>query len=249
MVRLRDIDTRAPEGFHKKDTRKTTTQIARKIGQLQTTLHAENKHSLLVIFQGMDASGKDGSMKAAFSYCNPIGLKAHSFRKPTEEEMDHDFLWRVHKQVPAKGMIQIFNRSHYEDILIQRVNGWIDEDQVHKRMNSINAFEELLQYDNNTTILKFYLHISREEQLEELQERLDEKEKNWKHNTGDWVEATKWDEYRSAYEYAINESRVPWVIIPSDQAWYRNYLVTKTVRDTMEKLNMVRPIINDYESI
>ncbi len=249
MIRLHDIDTRAQEGFHKKDTRKATTKIAREIGELQTTLHAEGKHSLLVILQGMDASGKDGSMKASFSYCNPVGLKAHSFKKPTEEEMDHDFLWRVHQQTPAKGMIQIFNRSHYEDILIQRVNGWIDEDQVQKRMNSINAFEELLQYDNHTTILKFYLHISQDEQLEELQERLDEKEKNWKHNPDDWVEAAKWDDYRSAYEYAINESRIPWVIIPSDQAWYRNYLVAKTVRDTLVNLNMVRPVLNDAESI
>lgn len=249
MIKLHEIDARAPEDLHKKDTRKKTREIAREIGELQTTMLAEEKHSLLVVLQGMDASGKDGSMKATFPYCNPVGLKAHAFKKPTEDEMNHDFLWRVHAHTPAKGMIQIFNRSHYEDILIQRVHQWIDEVHVQKRMNSINAFEELLQYDNNTTILKFYLHISQEEQLDELQERIDETEKNWKHKEADWKEATHWDEYRKAYEYAINESKVPWVIIPADQAWYRNYMVAKTVRDTLKDLKMVRPVLEESERI
>ena len=247
MIKLQDIDTRAPKDFDKKDTVRETRKIAIEIGELQTTLVAEEKHSLLVILQGMDASGKDGSMKAAFPYCNPIGMKAVSFKKPTEEEMNHDFLWRVHQHAPAKGMIQIFNRSHYEDILIQRVNNWIDEDTVKRRMNSINTFEELLQYDNNTTILKLYLHISQEEQLEELQERIDEVEKNWKHKAADWAEAQKWDAYRHAYEYAINESRIPWHIIPADQAWYRNYLVAKTVKNTLTGLNMVRPVLSEED--
>lgn len=247
MIKLDDIDSRAPEDFKKGKTRKETQKIAQEIGELQTTLTAENKHSLLVILQGMDASGKDGSMKATFPYCNPIGMKAHAFKKPTEDEMNHDFLWRVHQHAPAKGMIQIFNRSHYEDILIQRVNDWIDEDTVRRRMQSINAFEELLQYDNNTTILKFYLHISQQEQLEELQERIDETEKNWKHKAADWVEASKWDAYRDAYEYAINESTIPWIIIPADQAWYRNYMVARTVRDTLVGLNMVRPVLDEAE--
>ncbi len=247
MIKLQDIDTRAPEDFDKKDTVKETRKLALEIGELQTTMVAEEKHSLLVILQGMDASGKDGSMKATFPYCNPIGMKAVAFKKPTEEEMGHDFLWRVHQHAPAKGMIQIFNRSHYEDILIQRVNDWIDEETVRKRMNSINHFEELLQDDNNTTILKFYLHISQNEQLEELQERIDEAEKNWKHKTTDWVEARKWDAYREAYEYAINESRIPWVIIPADQAWYRNYLVAKSVRDTLAGLRMVRPVLDEED--
>lgn len=247
MIKLHEIDTRAPDNFDKKETREKTEQIARQIGELQTTLQAENKHSLLVILQGMDASGKDGSLKATFPYCNPIGIKAHAFKKPTEEERNHDFLWRVHQHAPAKGMIQIFNRSHYEDILIQRVHKWIDEKQVYARMSSINAFEQLLQYDNNTTILKFYLHISQEEQLDELQERIDETEKNWKHKEADWKEAVRWDDYRTAYEYAINESTVPWVIIPADQAWYRNYMVAKNVRDTLESMNMNRPEIAESE--
>lgn len=248
MIILQDIDTRAPEEFKKKETKKATRKLAQEIGELQTTMLAEEKHSLLVVLQGMDASGKDGSMKATFPYCNPIGMKATAFKKPTEEEMNHDFLWRVHRHAPAKGMVQVFNRSHYEDILIQRVNNWIDEDQVRRRMEFINQFEELLQYDNNTTILKFYLHISQDEQQDELRERIEEVEKNWKHKAADWVEASKWDAYREAYEYAINESRIPWVIIPADQAWYRNHLVAKTVRDTLANLGMVRPVL-DTEDI
>lgn len=247
MIKLNEIDTRAPKDLDEKDTRKKTKKIAREIGELQTTMFAEEKHSLLVVLQGMDASGKDGSMKATFPYCNPTGMKAHAFKKPSAEEMNHDFLWRAHKHTPAKGMIQIFNRSHYEDILIQRVHNWIDQERVRRRMKSINAFEELLQYDNNTTILKFYLHISQEEQLDELQERIDEAEKNWKHKAADWKEAALWGDYRKAYEYAINESRIPWIIIPADQAWYRNYLVAKTVRDSLEKLDMVRPVIIESE--
>lgn len=247
MIKLQEIDTRAPEGFTKKKTKKATRKLALEIGELQTTLMAEEKHAFLVVFQGMDASGKDGSMKAAFPYCNPIGVKAAAFKKPTEEEMNHDFLWRVHQHAPAKGMIQIFNRSHYEDILIQRVNNWIEEEQVHRRMEFINQFEELLQYENNTTILKFYLHISQDEQISELRERIEEVEKNWKHKAADWVEASKWDAYRDAYEYAINESRIPWHIVPADQAWYRNYVVAKTIRDTLEDLGMVRPVLEEED--
>lgn len=247
MIRLSDISTRAPENLDKVETVKMTRKLAREIGDLQTTLYADGKHSLLVILQGMDSSGKDGSMKATFPYCNPIGMNAHAFKKPTEEELNHDFLWRVHPHVPGKGMIQIFNRSHYEDILIQRVNQWIDKEQVRNRMASINAFEELLQCDNQTTILKFYLHISQQEQLEELEERLDEPDKNWKHKNSDWIEAKKWDSYREAYEYALNESLIPWIIIPSDQAWYRNYLVAQTVRDTLKNLDIKRPTLDPSE--
>ncbi|HLT94988.1 MAG TPA: PPK2 family polyphosphate kinase [Membranihabitans sp.] len=246
-IKLTDIHTRAPEGLDKKTIKKETRKLAEEIGELQITLMAEERHALLVVFQGMDASGKDGSMKAALPYCNPIGLKATSFKKPTEIEMHHDFLWRIHQHAPARGMIHVFNRSHYEDILIQRVNNWIDEDQVQRRMKYINQFEELLRDENNTTILKFYLHISREEQRNELWERIEEREKNWKHKAADWEEASKWEEYRDAYEYAINQSRIPWNIIPADQAWYRNFLVAKTVRDTLAGLDMVRPVLSEKD--
>jgi polyphosphate kinase 2 (PPK2 family) len=166
-----------------------------------------------------------------------------SFKKPTEEEFAHDFLWRVHKVVPQKGQIAIFNRSHYEDILIQRVHGWIDEKRVAQRMKAINAFEELLQFDSNTHVFKFYMHISREEQEQQLRERIEDPEKYWKHNPGDWKEREHWDKYMAAYEYAINESSIPWHICPVDKRWYRDYFIAKTLVDALEKLDMKYPAL------
>ncbi|GAA5220528.1 PPK2 family polyphosphate kinase [Membranihabitans marinus] len=245
MIYLDKISTEAPKDLSKKKIKEKTEKMAEEIAELQITLLAEQKHSLLVVLQGMDASGKNSSAKAAFEQCSPEGVDSYSFKAPTEEELQHDFLWRIHKQVPRKGYIQLFNRSHYEDILIQRVHKWITEEQVHQRMQAINAFETLLQHDNQTTILKFYLHLSQEEQQKELQERIDDPSKNWKHNANDWEEAKHWDEYRKAYEYAINESVIPWHIIPADNAWYRNYLVTKTILETLQGLDMVRPTLKD----
>ena len=160
----------------------------------------------------MDASGKDGAASNVFKECHPSGINVYSFKKPTEEEFAHDFLWRVHKQAPAKGMIQIFNRSQYEDVLIQRVHKWIDEETVDRRIKAINAFEELLTFDNSTIIFKFYLHLSKEQQAIELRERIDEKEKHWKHNDNDWKEREHWEEYMRCYEDVINRSSIPWII-------------------------------------
>lgn len=245
MIQLDKISTEAPKELSKKKIKAETEAMAEQIAELQITLLAEQKHSLLVVLQGMDASGKNSSAKAAFAQCSPEGVDSYSFKAPTKEELQHDFLWRIHKHVPQKGYIQLFNRSHYEDILIQRVHQWISEEQVHQRMQAINAFESLLLHDNQTTILKFYLHLSQEEQQKELQERIDDPSKNWKHNANDWEEAKHWTEYRKAYEYAINESVIPWHIIPADQAWYRNYLVTKTILETLQDLDMVRPTLKD----
>ncbi len=243
MIELKNISTIAPADFSKKNTKKETKKAAQKIGELSRIYEADKSHSLLVIFQGMDTSGKDGATRETFKYVSPNIVCATSFKKPTDLEMSHDFLWRVHKEVPPKGKIKVFNRSHYEDILIQRVHNWIDDEMVEKRMKSINDFEELLKYDNNTTILKFYLHISREKQKEKLQERIDVDRKNWKHNPGDWKEAELWDEYMKAYEYAINNSVIPWIIIPADQRWYRNHIVAKTVLEALEKMNLKYPLI------
>ena len=154
MIKLSEIDTRAPEGLEKKSSVKERKELSRTLGELQHLLYAEGKHSLLVVFQGMDSSGKDGATREVFKYCSPSGIKTKGYGKPTDEEFAHDFLWRVHKQCPGKGEIKVFNRSHYEDVLIQRVHKWIDEEHVTKRINAINAWEELLQFDNNTTILK-----------------------------------------------------------------------------------------------
>lgn len=247
MIKLSEIPTRAPKGYSKKPTIKERDKLTRRIGELQHLLYGEEKRSMLIVFQGMDASGKDGATKKVFRYCSPSGVWAYGFKKPSEEEFDHDFLWRVHQLVPRKGRIQIFNRSHYEDILIQRVHRWIDETRVDKRIAAINSFEELLEFDNNTKVIKFYMHISQERQKEKLQERIDIPSKNWKHNATDWEEAKLWDEYRHAYEDAINRSTVPWVVVPSDQRWYRDYFIAKHMVDVMEGFNMKLPILSEEE--
>jgi PPK2 family polyphosphate:nucleotide phosphotransferase len=241
MIKLNEISTRAPEGMDKKEARKQTKEWTERIGVLQEQLYAQKKYALLIVLQGMDASGKDGALKNIFDECHPAGMKVIPFKKPTEEEFAHDFLWRIHRHAPPKGMIHIFVRSHYEDVLIQRVHSWIDEEHARRRIESINAMEELLAYDNNTLILKFYLHISKEQQEIELQQRIDEKDKHWKHNSMDWIERKYWDSYMRCYEDAINRSRIPWHIIPVDQRWYRDYTIAQTLLHELEKLDLEYP--------
>lgn len=245
MIKLSEIPTTAPKNLQKDDLEKETKDLIDRLGDLHEILMAQEKYAVLVVFQGMDASGKDGAVRTVFEECHPNGLHSYSFKKPTDEEFAHDFLWRIHKRVPAKGTIQIFNRSHYEDILIQRVHGWITEEHVEKRMNAINAFEDLLSFDNNTVILKFYLHISYKQQKIELQERLDEYDKHYKHNPADWKEREHWDAYMRCYEYAINNSKIPWTIVPVDQRWYRNYIVSKTIVEALEQLDLEYPPLKD----
>jgi len=244
LIKLSKISTRAPKGASKEEYVERTLKLYEEIGDLQHILYAEKKHSVLIVFQGIDASGKDGATKNVFSKSSPQGIRVEAFKKPSEEEMNHDFLWRVHANAPEKGFIQVFNRSHYEDILVQRVHGWITEERVKKRMAAINSFEELLQFDNNTVVLKFYMHISKDIQLKELKERLEDPAKNWKHNPGDWEERKLWDEYMTAYEYAINESNIPWFIVPVDQRWYRNYFIANVIVQELEKLNMSLPLLD-----
>ena len=241
MIKLSEISTRPPQGINKKAIEKETDDLVDRLGDLQYLMNAQKKHSLLVIFQGMDASGKDGAVRNVFKKCTYGGVNVYSFKKPTEEEFAHDFLWRVHQRVPAEGMVQVFNRSHYEDVLIQRVHQWIDEERVDKRIAAINAFEELLEFDNNTHVLKFYLHLSYEQQELELQERIDEPKKNWKHNDNDWKEREHWDEYMRCYEDVINRSAIPWTIVPVDDRWYRNYIIAKTIVERLESLAMEFP--------
>ncbi|MBZ0100028.1 MAG: polyphosphate kinase, partial [Taibaiella sp.] len=205
-------------------------------------LYAENRHSILVIFQGMDASGKDGVVRDVFTSMNPTGIRVYSFKVPTEEELAHDFLWRVHKVTPPRGMIHVFNRSHYEDIIVTRVHGIIGDATAQKRIKAINDFEQLLTAHANTTILKFYLHISQEEQHEQLVERLKEPAKMWKYNSKDFDESAMWDSYMKYYEEAFNSCNdIPWHIIPADQNWYKSYLVATILRDTLKSLNMKYP--------
>jgi len=241
LIQLANFSTEAPKGLKKKDLEEETAALVKRLGELHYTMYAEGKHSVLVILQGMDGSGKDGAAKNVFADCTISALRLEAFKKPSELEMSHDFLWRVHQVVPKKGLLTIFNRSHYEDILIQRVHGWIDEGRVEKRMQAINAFEELLAFDANTSIFKFYMHISEAEQKIQLQERLDDPAKFWKHNAGDWEERKLWDKYIDAYEYAINQSTIPWHICPVDNRWYRDYFIAKTLVEGLEKLDMTLP--------
>lgn len=240
------VSTRAPEHVEKSKVKKQTADILRQLNELQNLLYAEGKHSILVVLQGMDAAGKDGLIRDVFTSMNPQGVQVASFKAPTAEELSHDFLWRIHRHAPAKGMIRIFNRSHYEDVLITRVHGWCDDETARKRFAAINDFERLLVEHNNTTILKFYLHISPEEQQERLQERLHKPEKAWKYNKKDFDEALLWDRYMEMYEDVFaNCSDVPWNVIPSDQNWYKEYLVADTLARAMQGLNMQYPTISE----
>src|SRR6188472_1117618 len=184
-IKLSQISTKADKELDKKEIKEKTKKILGELDELQNLLYAENKHSLLIVIQGMDASGKDGVIRNVFGRLNPQGVRVQSFKAPTDEELSHDFLWRIHHHAPAKGMIQIFNRSHYEDIVITRVHNWCDDETALKRMKAINNWEELLMQDNNTHIIKFYLHVSPEEQLERLEERMKDPAKMWKYNEKD----------------------------------------------------------------
>ncbi len=244
MIKITDLSTKAPDHLSKDEIKEATKAMAKEIADLQYVMMAQKKYSLLVIFQGMDSSGKDGATKHVFTECGPAGVHVFSFKKPTDDEFAHDFLWRVHKRTPAKGMIHVFNRSHYEDVLIQRVHGWIDETRIQKRMAAINAFEDLVQFDNNTTILKFFLNLSKDRQQEKLQERIDMPRKNWKHNANDWKEREHWDKYMECYEDVLNTcNTVPWHVVPADQRWYRNYVVAQKVLETMKGFDLAFPLL------
>jgi PPK2 family polyphosphate:nucleotide phosphotransferase len=242
MPILQNISTRAPKEFDKEQTKIDILNIQQRLQDLQSVMYAENKHSILIVLQGLDASGKDGAVKNVFGGVNPMGCRVEAFKKPTEEELSYDFLWRIHKNVPKRGMIQIFNRSHYEDVLVPRVHNWIDMDTVKKRFEYINSFEKLLQ-DSGTIILKFYLHISEEEQKERFAERLKIPEKMWKYQDADLRESMFWKEYHEAFEdiFEYCSPEIPWHIVPADQNWYRNYFIAKTIVERLEKLDMQYP--------
>jgi PPK2 family polyphosphate:nucleotide phosphotransferase len=241
-ILLKEISTRAPKDFDKERTKKKTAEILYELDDLQNLLFAEGKHSVLVVLQGMDASGKDGVIRNVFGSLNPQGVTVKSFKAPTPEELSRDFLWRVHNATPGKGVIQLFNRSHYEDILITRVYGWCDDKTAQKRMKAINDFENLLQEHNNTHILKFYLHISPEEQHGRLMERMKDPAKMWKYNENDFEQAKRWDAYMKAYEACFeNCNNVSWTIVPADQNWYKEYVIASALYDLLKGLDMKFP--------
>ncbi len=241
-IRLNNVDTRAPKKFNKEQIKKELQKLKFKLEELQNLLYAESKHALLAVIQGMDASGKDGAVKNVFDSVNPMGCRVISFKAPSSTEMKHDFLWRIHQNVPEKGMIHVFNRSHYEDVLIQRVHQWVDMKTVKQRYEHINNFEKLMQ-ETGTTVLKFYLHVSEEEQLVRLNERLSDKTKMWKYNENDLKEREYWNDYMRAYEDAFQNcsTHAPWEIVPADQNWYKEYVIAKRVVDTLENFKMKFP--------
>jgi len=236
------LPTKSPKDVDKQETKKEIEGLVEELDALQNLLYAESKHAVLIILQGMDASGKDGVIRKVFSRMNPQGVRVQSFKVPTEEEAAHDFLWRIHQDTPAKGMIQVFNRRHYEDVLVTRVHGWCDDATAQKRFDAINAFEEMLLLHNNTQILKFYLHVSAEEQQERLRERVEDPTKHWKYNVKDEQEAALRDKYLQMYEDVFENCNVlPWTIVPADQNWYKEYLVAKELVETLKSLNMKYP--------
>lgn len=217
MNRLESIATRAPKELDKDKTKIQLLELSQELKELQAVMYAEQKHSLLIVLQGLDASGKDGTVKSVFSGVNPMGCRVHPFKKPTPIEYSHDFLWRIHKHVPPKGMIQIFNRSHYEDILVPTVKNLYAKEVIDRRYNYINSFENLLQ-ENGTVILKFYLHLSQEEQAERFEERLVKPDKRWKYQSNDIRESKLWDKYMVVFEEIFEKCspEIPWHIIPAD---------------------------------
>ena len=243
-IKLDDAHAR-PRGSLKSDKaleRATEKQIKR-ISDLQRVLYADGRYALLIVLQGRDASGKDGTIRRVFTAVNPQGCTVASFKAPTELEQRHDFLWRVHAQVPPRGMIGIFNRSHYEDVLVPRVRASITKKEWSARYDEINDFEEMLSR-NGVVILKFMLHISRDEQKRRLLERLTDETKNWKFRVGDLEDRAKWDDYTEAYEGALKHTgtkRAPWYIVPADDKDVRDWLIARTIADALDDLELRYP--------
>ncbi len=242
-VDLSDWKTDENEGLRKKLGRDITKVLNDRLEEDQELLWAENKHKVLLVLQAIDSGGKDGTIRHVFDGVNPQGVRVAAFKKPTEMELEHDYLWRVHRQTPSNGEMVIFNRSHYEDVLVVRVHGLVSEGQVQKRFHHIREFERMLA-DEGTTIAKFYLHISKDEQKARLQARLDEPDKHWKFSTGDLAERKLWDDYQRAFTDMIAETSTdyaPWYIIPADRKWFRNLLISRIVVDLLEGLKMDYP--------
>ena len=227
----------------KEKAKAITAGLIGRLGELQERLYANGTRSLLVVLQGMDTSGKDGTIRSVMSGVNPQGCKVVSFKAPSSEELSHDFLWRVHQKAPSKGQIGIFNRSHYEDVLITRVHGWVSDKVVQQRFNQIKEFEELLA-ENGTAVLKLFLHISKDEQKERLEERIRDPEKRWKFNEGDLEERKLWKSYMEAFEdmmAATSTDHAPWYIVPANRKWYRNLVVAELVTNSLEAMKLTTP--------
>lgn len=238
-IKLSKVDPDDTGGGTKEKAQERFAELRDKISELQTVLHAEHRRSLLLVFQAMDTGGKDGAIKDLCAGLNPAGLHLTSFKVPTSEELDHDFLWRIHRAAPAKGMIGIWNRSHYEDVLVARVHKLVPKKVWRARYDQINRFENILT-ENGTTILKFMLHISKDEQKKRLQARLDRPDKWWKFNLGDIKERALWSEYQKAYEDAVNKCSTkwaPWHIVPANHKWARDLALAEIVLGALKEMD------------
>jgi len=243
VVRLDDWDPRDTGTFDKDTAKARMKQLNTRLEELQELLYAQGKHKLLVVLQATDTGGKDGTIRHVFEGTNPQGVKVASFKKPTSRELAHDYLWRVHANTPGSGEIVIFNRSHYEDILVVRVHGLVPAERWSRRYDHINAFEQMLA-DEGTTIVKFFLNISKEEQAERLQARLDNPTKHWKFSLGDLDERKRWDDYREAFEEMLSRTSTadaPWYVVPADRKWHRNLVVASVLVEALESLGMSYP--------
>jgi PPK2 family polyphosphate:nucleotide phosphotransferase len=242
-IHLSDYDPDDTNGLEKHASKDERQKLLKKLDSLQSLLYAEHKHKILVILQGMDTSGKDGTIRKVFEGVNPQGVRVASFKVPSQEEMDHDYLWRIHRQAPGKGELVIFNRSHYEDVLVVRVHELVPKDVWKRRYDQINEFERMLA-EEGTTILKFFLHISKDEQRSRLLERIETPEKNWKFNPGDLKERELWPVYQEAYEAMLNKTSTawaPWTIVPANHNWFRDLLIAQQLVDALEGLKMDYP--------
>lgn len=238
---LDSVDTHSKHGFEggKSDGKESLRDLKQPLKELQRRLWAESEQNLLVVLQATDTGGKDGTIRHVFSGINPQGVRVASFGKPTEEELAHDYLWRVHQEAPANGEITIFNRSHYEDVLVARVKDLVPSETWQKRYRHINEFERMLA-DEGTTIVKIFLHIGKGEQRERLQARLDKPHKNWKFRKGDLEDRELWDDYQAAYQAMVRETSTgyaPWYVVPADRKWYRNLVVSTILIDTLKSMD------------
>lgn len=244
-VKLKEMDTRATDDFDgdKEAGKALLPKRTKRLGELQDILYAQGKHRLLIVLQATDTGGKDGTISHVFDDVNPQGVKVASFKAPSARELAHDFLWRIHAQTPGDGEIVIFNRSHYEDVLIVRVHDIVSKSVWKGRYEHINAFEKML-VSEGTTILKFFLHISKDEQKQRLQARLDDPTKHWKFNPEDLAERERWDGYQAAIEEMLQRtstSYAPWYVVPADRKWYRNLVITQAIIETLEGLKLAYP--------
>ena len=259
-VLLEGLATTAPEAYSDKRANKDAVKAnVKKLEELQAKLYAQNEYSLLLIFQAMDAAGKDGMIRSVTSGLNPQGTQVYSFKQPSSEELDHDYLWRTHKAAPERGRVGIFNRSYYEDVLVVRVHhliknrqlpdALIDENIWENRFNDIKAFEGYMARNGQVT-LKFFLNVSKEEQKARILSRIDDPAKNWKFSSADIKERKYWEQYQAVYEDAINQTAsvaAPWYVIPADDKWYARHMVSQIIVETLEKLDVHYPDLSDEE--